>query len=328
MAASRSSARNRLPSWDQPRFRDRSWRKMFGSNSPPDRFGIRCPLSTEGLPGSAASGKAALVGDVALANSSGRNGPGRHSAILLSSTRGTGKVEEVGRPRLHELHQRAVRAYALVTFCDRLKQYVANLGGDQRHGEISHQAFVFHRQSGHRLVLPAATGRWPNDLQWRGLLGLAIRRLVSYAGSMRYPDGGGLDAAERARRERVRLAAAEMIEAGAGDQEIAKRFRVSRMSVNRWRRALAAGGREALASRGAGGAKCKLTAAQVAELEEVLDAGQAAAGYLDQCWTLARVADQAWRRFGVEYTLAGTAGAAAPDRLVGAGPGAAGGGAG
>ena len=53
-----------------------------------------------------------------------------------------------------------------------------------------------------------------NDLQWRGLPGLAIRRLVSYAGSMRYPDGGGLDAAERARRERVRLAAAEMIEAG------------------------------------------------------------------------------------------------------------------
>ena len=35
---------------------------------------------------------------------------------------------------------------------------------------------------------------------------------------MRYPDGGGLDAAERARRERVRLAAAEMIEAGASDR--------------------------------------------------------------------------------------------------------------
>ncbi len=124
---------------------------------------------------------------------------------------------------------------------------------------------------------------------------------------MRYPDGGGLDAAERARRERVRLAAAEMIEAGASDREVAKRFRVSRMSVNRWRRALAAGGREALASRGAGGAKCKLTEAQVAELEEVLDAGPAACGYADQCWTLARVAEQAWQRFGVEYTLAGVA---------------------
>ena len=59
---------------------------------------------------------------------------------------------------------------------------------------------------------------------------------MRYAGVMRYPDGGGLDAAERARRERVRLAAAEMIEAGASDREVAKRFRVSRMSVNRWRR--------------------------------------------------------------------------------------------
>src|SRR5437764_10241031 len=122
---------------------------------------------------------------------------------------------------------------------------------------------------------------------------------------MRYPDGGGLDAAERARRERVRLAAAEMIEAGASDREIAKHFRVSRMSANRWRRALAAGGREALASKGAGGAQCKLSAAQVAELEAVLDAGPGACGYADQCWTLARVAEQVWRRFGVEYTLAG-----------------------
>jgi transposase len=124
---------------------------------------------------------------------------------------------------------------------------------------------------------------------------------------MRYPDGGGLDAAERARREKVRLAAAEMIEAGAGDREIARRFRVSRMSVNRWRRALASGGREALASKGAAGAQCKLTPAQVAELEEILERGPAAAGYADQCWTLARVADQAWRLFEVEYTLAGMA---------------------
>jgi len=129
--------------------------------------------------------------------------------------------------------------------------------------------------------------------------------MAGYAGGMRYPDGGGLDAAERARREKVRLAAAELIEAGASDREIAKRFRVSRMSVNRWRRALACGGRAALASKGAGGAKCKLTPAQVAELEEVLDAGPAACGYADQCWTLARVAEQAWRRFGVQYTLAG-----------------------
>ena len=96
-----------------------------------------------------------------------------------------------------------------------------------------------------------------------------------------------------------------MVEAGAGDAEVARRLRVSRMSANRWRRALAAGGREALASKGVGGAKCKLTGAQVAELEAVLEEGPASCGYEDQCWTLARIAEQVWQRFAVEYTLAG-----------------------
>jgi putative transposase len=122
---------------------------------------------------------------------------------------------------------------------------------------------------------------------------------------MRYPDGGGLTAADRARREQVRLAAAEMIEVGASDREVARRFRVSPMSVNRWRRALAAGGRAALASKEAGGARCKLSPAQLGELEAVLVAGPAACGYADQCWTLARIAEQVWRRFGAEYTPSG-----------------------
>jgi transposase len=129
---------------------------------------------------------------------------------------------------------------------------------------------------------------------------------VGYAWFMRYPDGGGLDAGERTRREQVRLAAAELFEAGASDREVARRFRVSRMSANRWRRALAAGGRGALASKGAGGARCKLTAGQLAELEAVLDAGPAASGWTeDQCWTLARVTAVIAGRFRVEYTLAG-----------------------
>src|SRR5215469_16519781 len=102
---------------------------------------------------------------------------------------------------------------------------------------------------------------------------------------MRYPDGGGLDAAERARREQVRLAAAELIESGASDREVARHFRVSRMSANRWRRALAADGRSALASKGAGGARCKLTPAQLDGLAAVLEAGPAAQGWGDQCWT-------------------------------------------
>src|ERR1022692_3605681 len=123
---------------------------------------------------------------------------------------------------------------------------------------------------------------------------------------MRYPDGGGLTAEQRARREQGRVAAAEVIEAGAGDRGGAKRCRVSRMSANRWRRALAAGGRAALACKGAGGAKCKLTVPQLRELETVLDAGPAAWGWdEDQCWTLARIAELVRRRFRVRYTLAG-----------------------
>ncbi len=114
---------------------------------------------------------------------------------------------------------------------------------------------------------------------WTGWRPVTHRSSLRYASGMRYPDGGGLTAAEPARRERVRLAAAELIEAGASDREVARRFRVSRMSANRWRRALAAGGRAALASKGPGGARCKLTPAQLRELQTVLDAGPAAWGW-------------------------------------------------
>src|SRR5260370_30663084 len=95
---------------------------------------------------------------------------------------------------------------------------------------------------------------------------------------MRYAEGGGLTAAERARREQVRMAAADLIEKGASDREVAKRFRVTQMSANRWRRALAAGGRAALISKGPGGGPCKLSPAQVQELGAVLGAGPAAGG--------------------------------------------------
>src|SRR4051812_39056366 len=128
---------------------------------------------------------------------------------------------------------------------------------------------------------------------------------VRYAEAVRYPDGGGLTAEERARRERVRLAAAEWIEEGASDREVAARFRVTRMSANRWRRALADGGGPALASKGAGGARCRLSPAQLDELQVLLDGGPAGWGRTDQCWTLPRIAKVVRERFGVDYTLPG-----------------------
>src|SRR3954469_10619704 len=146
-----------------------------------------------------------------------------------------------------------------------------------------------------------------------------------YALAMRYAQGGGLTAEECARRERVRLEAAAWIEEGATDREVAARFRVTRMSVNRWRRALAAGGRPApapqgaggggralaaggrpaLASKGPGGARCRLNSAQRDELQMLLEAGPAAWGWADQCWTLPRIAAVVRERFGAAYTLPG-----------------------
>jgi transposase len=65
-------------------------------------------------------------------------------------------------------------------------------------------------------------------------------------------------------------------------------------------------GRAALASKGAGGARCKLSPSQLRELETVLEAGPAVWGWgEDQCWTLARIAEVIRRRYQADYTLAG-----------------------
>src|SRR3954463_11829621 len=128
------------------------------------------------------------------------------------------------------------------------------------------------------------------------------RRGARYAIALGDAPGGGVTPEEGARRERVRLEAAEWIEEGATDREVAARFRVTRMSVNRWRRALGAGGRSALASNGPGGARCRLSPAQLDQLQALLDAGPTAEGWTDQCWTLPRIAALVRSRFGVDYT--------------------------
>jgi transposase len=123
---------------------------------------------------------------------------------------------------------------------------------------------------------------------------------------MRYPDGGGLTAQGRFRREQVRLEAAEMFAQDADARQIARSLRVSTKSVYQWRRAWRAGGDAALASKGPGGSACQLGEDQLARLGAVLDAGPAACGWdQDQRWTLARVAALVTRLFDVSYTLRG-----------------------
>ena len=111
-----------------------------------------------------------------------------------------------------------------------------------------------------------------------------------------------MTAEECVRREKVRLQAAQWIEEEATDAEVAARFRVTRMSANRWRHALKARGRSAPASKGPSGADCRLSPAQLQELTDLLDAGPAVWGWADQCWTLPRIAAVVRERFGVGYT--------------------------
>jgi len=142
-------------------------------------------------------------------------------------------------------------------------------------------------------------------LVFRLIIGLVLASW-GYARGVRYGEGGGLDAQERARREQVRFTAADRFAAGADDAAVAREFRVSKVSANRWHRAFDAGGLDALASKGAGGARCKLDADQLAALQGELDAGPAAHGWdEDQCWTLARIAELIGRMFQVSYTLGG-----------------------
>jgi transposase len=130
--------------------------------------------------------------------------------------------------------------------------------------------------------------------------------LIWYDGDMRYADGGGLTAAERVKRERVRFTAAEMFAAGIAPPQVARRLRVSRKSAYAWHYTWQAGGVEALASKGAQGLPCRLDAGQLARLAIELERGPAAHGWVeDQRWTLARIARLVERLFGVSYTLKG-----------------------
>ncbi len=96
-----------------------------------------------------------------------------------------------------------------------------------------------------------------------------------------------------------------MFAAGVPPAQVAARLEVSEKSAYTWRRAWAAGGPDALRSKGPSGRASRLDDRQLARLEKILDAGAAACGFADQRWTLARVATVIRRRMHVRYSLKG-----------------------
>ena len=103
------------------------------------------------------------------------------------------------------------------------------------------------------------------------------------------------------------MQAAELFTEGVAPPEVARRPRVSPNSAYAWRRRWRAGGETALASKGPGGAVCRLSGARLQRLRAALEGGPAMWGWdEDQRWTLARVTTLIGRLFHVRYTLRGT----------------------
>jgi transposase len=108
-------------------------------------------------------------------------------------------------------------------------------------------------------------------------------------------------AEERAAREARRLRAAKLFAQGHPQAEVARALGVSRQAVSRWHARFTQGGVDALRSRGPTGPDPKLSATQLAKIEEALLAGAMANGFDTDLWTLERVAVVITQLTGVRH---------------------------
>lgn len=101
--------------------------------------------------------------------------------------------------------------------------------------------------------------------------------------------------------ERRRHRAMTLLEQGWTQAKIARHFGVSRAAVTQWVQAYRRDGPEALKARPHPGAPKKLTERQTQTLQKLLVQGPTRHGYTSELWTLPRIAELIYRRFGVAY---------------------------
>nr|WP_285740692.1 winged helix-turn-helix domain-containing protein [Kitasatospora phosalacinea] len=102
------------------------------------------------------------------------------------------------------------------------------------------------------------------------------------------------------------MQAAALFEQEVKPAEVARRLRVSLKSAHQWHQLWREGGVEALASRGPGGSRCRLSPRCLSKLAAHLEQGSAARGWVeDQVWTASRVATLIGRKFHVTYSVSG-----------------------
>jgi transposase len=108
-------------------------------------------------------------------------------------------------------------------------------------------------------------------------------------------------AQDRTALEARRLQAAELFALGRTQAEVAHELGVSRQSAHVWHTAWQQGGIDALRSRGPTGPDPRLSAAQLAKVEQALLKGAMANGFDTDLWTLERVAVVITQLTGVRY---------------------------
>ena len=101
--------------------------------------------------------------------------------------------------------------------------------------------------------------------------------------------------------EQRRRHAVAMLKQGIKPAAVARALKVSRVSVGRWKKALAEGGVKALAAKPVTGRPLKLDLAQRQRIGKLLLNGPVHFGYQTQLWTLERVADVIATALDVTY---------------------------
>ena len=101
--------------------------------------------------------------------------------------------------------------------------------------------------------------------------------------------------------ESRRLLAAQDLQTGLSQSQVARKFGVSRTTASRWHRALSGRGVEALRKRRAPGRPSRLSAEQQAAVTELYKAGPRAVDLDRDHWTTASFAQAIFVRFGVKY---------------------------
>ncbi|HUA57365.1 MAG TPA: helix-turn-helix domain-containing protein [Verrucomicrobiae bacterium] len=101
--------------------------------------------------------------------------------------------------------------------------------------------------------------------------------------------------------ESRRLLAAQDLQRGLTQSQVARKFGVTRTTASRWCRALSGNGMEGLRKRRAPGRPSRLSADQLRAVSELYNSGPQSCGFNVDRWTTARFAEAIQSRFGIRY---------------------------